>query len=86
MRFNNPTRVMSILAAAMLIQQSQAGPVAYGLCQAGCAGVVVACYSAAGLTFGTVAAAAAPAVVLQCNVAQGTCYATCAALLLAPTP
>ncbi|PVH94442.1 hypothetical protein DM02DRAFT_618639 [Periconia macrospinosa] len=29
-----------------------AGPAAYGICQAGCAGIVMACYSAAGFTWG----------------------------------
>lgn len=49
--------------------------------------MVVACYSAAGFVFGTVTAgvATAPAV-LACNAAFGQCSATCATLLLAPTP
>ena len=64
---------------------SLAGPLAYGICQAGCSGLVVACYSAAGFTFGTVAAAAAPAAIVGCNSAYGTCQAACAASLFAPT-
>ncbi|KAK7907987.1 hypothetical protein PG985_015290 [Apiospora marii] len=63
-----------------------AGPLAYGICQAGCSAVVVACYSAAGFTFGTVAAVAAPAAVVACNSAYGTCQAACAASLVAPIP
>lgn len=63
-----------------------AGPLAYGLCQAGCSSVVVACYAAAGFTFGTVAAAAAPAAITACNAAYGTCQAACAVVALAPTP
>lgn len=64
----------------------QAGPIAYGICQAGCAALVVTCYSAAGATFGTVvASAAAPAAVLACNSAFGACSAKCAvAVLIAP--
>jgi len=55
---------------------------------AGCNTLAVACYAAAGLTFGTVvAAAAAPAAAMGCNAALGTCSATCATVaLLAPTP
>jgi hypothetical protein len=53
----------------------------------GCNTVVVACYAAAGVTFGTVAAPAAPAAIIACNTALGTCSATCATVaLLAPTP
>jgi len=54
----------------------------------GCNTVAVACYAAAGATFGTVvAAAAAPAVILGCNAALGTCSATCATVaLFAPIP
>jgi len=43
------------------------------------------CYAAAGAVFGTVAAPAAPAAILACNAALGTCMATiCAPLLLVP--
>ena len=37
----------------------------------------------AGVTTG---GAAVPAAILACNVAQGACMATCAAIALAPTP
>lgn len=54
----------------------------------GCNTVAVACYAAAGATFGTVVAApAAPAVIIACNVALGTCSTMCATVaLFAPTP
>lgn len=66
---------------------TEAGPAAYGLCQAGCAAVVVACYAAAGAVFGTVTAGAATApAILACNVAFGKCSAVCAAIALTPTP
>jgi hypothetical protein len=56
-------------------------------CCAGCNAVVMACYAAAGATFGTIAAPAAPAAIVGCNAALGTCSATCATVaLLAPTP
>ncbi|KJA16367.1 hypothetical protein HYPSUDRAFT_147795 [Hypholoma sublateritium FD-334 SS-4] len=82
MRFS--TLAIALASAASV----SAGPIAYGLCQTGCNVVAVACYGAAGATFGTVvAAAAAPAAILACNSALGTCSAMCASVaLLAPTP
>lgn len=62
-----------------------AGPAAYGVCQAGCAAVVTACYGAAGFTWGATLGASAPASIVACNAAFGTCQAACAATLLAPT-
>jgi len=72
----------------LVLYQVAAGPVAYGACQSACAGLVVACYSAAGVTFGTITAGAGtPAIVLGCNSAFGVCSAKCAAFaLLAPIP
>ena len=65
----------------------EAGPAAYGICQAGCAGVTVACYAAAGAVFGTVTAGAGtPAVILGCNAAFGKCSVACIAAGFAPTP
>ena len=53
----------------------------------GCNTVVVACYAAAGFTFGTVAAPLAPPAIVACNAGLGTCSAACATVaLLAPTP
>ncbi|KAJ5059812.1 hypothetical protein PSV09DRAFT_2241425 [Bipolaris maydis] len=65
---------------------ASAGPAAYGLCQAGCSAVVMACYSAAGFTWGATLGASAPASIIACNTAFGTCQAACASVLLAPTP
>jgi hypothetical protein len=81
-------KILATLATAtILIGQSVAGPAAYGLCQTGCSALVVACYTAAGATFGTVvAAAAAPPAILGCNAAFGACSAKCALVALAPTP
>ncbi|KAL4072099.1 hypothetical protein J3A83DRAFT_4238992 [Scleroderma citrinum] len=71
------------LAAAPIVT---AGPLAYAVCQSGCNGLAVACYTAAGFTFG-VALPLAPPVIIGCNVALGTCMAACATTaLLAPTP
>ncbi|KAF2806436.1 uncharacterized protein BDZ99DRAFT_466009 [Mytilinidion resinicola] len=63
-----------------------AGPIGYGVCQAGCAGLVMACYSAAGFTWGATLGATAPATIVACNTAFGSCQAACAAVLLTPTP
>ncbi|KAG9220390.1 hypothetical protein CCMSSC00406_0006655 [Pleurotus cornucopiae] len=85
MRFSKLAPVSLVLAA---LSRVEAGPIAYGLCQTGCNTVTVACYAAAGFTFGTVIAApATPAVLLACNAALGVCSATCATVaLFAPTP
>lgn len=45
-----------LLAVFALAELASAGPIAYAICQAGCSGLVVACYGAAGATFGTVVA------------------------------
>lgn len=80
-------RTLWIAALALLFQTptTSAGPAAYGICQAGCACVVTACYSAAGFTWGATLGASAPATILACNAAFGSCQAACAAVLLAPT-
>ncbi|XP_050533516.1 uncharacterized protein LOC126901216 [Daktulosphaira vitifoliae] len=65
-----------------------AGPLGVGICYAGCAGVTVACFAAAGATFGTVPAAviAASPALAACNSAFAGCYSACALALIAPTP
>ncbi|KAI0089603.1 hypothetical protein BDY19DRAFT_872480, partial [Irpex rosettiformis] len=77
-----------LLALVAVAGTANAGPIAYGICQTGCNAVAVACYAAAGFTFGTVVAApATPAVIIACNAALGTCSAACATVaLFAPTP
>jgi len=57
--------------------------VSYGACQTACNAGVVACYSAAGLTFGAMTAGTAmlPAAA-ACSTAQGTCMSACAAKFL----
>ncbi|KAF8869837.1 hypothetical protein BD779DRAFT_1681644 [Infundibulicybe gibba] len=49
----------ALLVAASMAPVALGGPIAYGICQSGCNAVVVACYAAAGFTFGTVVAAPA---------------------------
>ena len=62
-----------------------AGPAAYGVCQAVCASVVMACYSTAGFTWGAVMRAIAPDSITTCNTAFGTCQAACATVLVVAT-
>nr|VWO98978.1 FAD-dependent monooxygenase DEP2 (EC (Depudecin biosynthesis cluster protein 2) [Ganoderma boninense] len=98
-----PSVFSAALATLSLSQAANAGPIAYGICQTatdlpklltititelGCNTVAVACYAGAGFTFGTVTAGlGAPAAILACNAALGTCSSACAAIaLLAPTP
>ncbi|KAF2447884.1 hypothetical protein P171DRAFT_354022 [Karstenula rhodostoma CBS 690.94] len=83
MRFHT---IAATAVVGLLVGTAAAGPIGYGICQTGCAAIVVACYSAAGFTFGTVLAAAAPPAILACNSAYGTCQAACAVVLLGPTP
>ena len=71
---------------ALLIIPAAAGPIGYGICQAGCASVVMACYAAGGATWGATLGATAPATIVGCNAAYGTCQAACAVVLLTPTP
>ncbi|KAJ7080818.1 hypothetical protein B0H15DRAFT_786982 [Mycena belliarum] len=80
--------VLPLAALSAGVSLVEAGPIAYGICQTGCNTVTVACYAGAGLVFGTVVAApAAPAAAIACNVALGTCSAACATVaLFAPTP
>ncbi|KAL8392178.1 hypothetical protein RB595_002388 [Gaeumannomyces hyphopodioides] len=80
------TSVSALLATMAFANSALAGPIAYGICQGGCAAVVMACYSAAGFTWGATLGASAPATIIACNTAFGTCQAGCAAALLLPTP
>lgn len=77
------------MAVVLLLTPTlDAGPVAAGVCYAGCAAVTVACFAAAGFTFGTVPGAviAATPALTACNAAFGICEAACVAAIIAPTP
>lgn len=86
----HPSKILLTATTTLLLPflplPATAGPIGYGICQAGCSSIVCACYAAAGFTFGTVAAPAAPAAIVACNTAYGTCQAACAAVALSPTP
>lgn len=76
------------IVLSTLLSTSDAGPMAAGICYAGCAAVTCACFTAAGATFGTVPIAiiAATPALAACNAAFGICEAACVAALVAPTP
>ncbi|KAL8346289.1 hypothetical protein RB598_000274 [Gaeumannomyces tritici] len=76
----------TLLVTMAFASPAFAGPAAYGVCQAGCAAIVMACYSAAGFTWGATLGVSAPATIIACNTSFGTCQAACAAVLLSPTP
>ena len=79
--------LMIIAILGGLVPVNEAGPAAYGLCQAACCAGVVACYAVAGLIFGTVTAGAgAPPAAIASNATIAKCSAYCAAAFLLPTP
>ncbi|CAH1129794.1 unnamed protein product [Ceutorhynchus assimilis] len=82
------TALFTILLFYMCSTSAEAGPAAAGVCYAGCAAVTVACFAAAGFTFGTVPGAviAATPALAACNAAFGVCEAACMAALFMPTP
>jgi len=77
-----------VMVGLLMTSCANAGPIASGICYAGCAAVTVACFSAAGFTFGTVPGAiiAATPALAACNAAFGICEASCMAALLIPIP
>lgn len=77
---------INVAAVMALIIPAQAGPAAYGICQAGCAALVTVCYAGQGVIWGAVLPPAIPVAILACNAAFGTCQAACWAALIAPTP
>ncbi|KAI6037129.1 hypothetical protein BKA83DRAFT_4172100 [Pisolithus microcarpus] len=78
---------LPLILALSSLPVAMAGPIAYAVCQSGCNALVGTCYAAAGFTFGTVIAGAAPAMIVACNAGLGTCMTGCATTaLLAPIP
>lgn len=65
-----PSNLVTFTALATAVN---AGPLGYAICQAGCSSVVMACYTAGGATWGATLGATAPATILGCNTAYGTC-------------
>ncbi len=78
--------ILVVFRVASMPLVAESGPLAYGICQTGCNAVVVACYGAAGFTFGTVTAGVGiPAAIIGCNAGLGVCMAACIAAGFAPT-
>jgi hypothetical protein len=74
-----------VLVILTILRLTNAGPMAYGICQTGYKVLGVACYAAAGFVFGTVTAdAGIPLVIFECNAALGTCMITCVVAGFAP--
>lgn len=63
---------------SLTVRQASAGRIEYAVCQAGCASLVMACYTAAGFVWGTVGRDTASQAILFCNAAFGKCSAACA--------
>lgn len=83
----NLLKPIIVVVLLLAVSPVSGGPLAYGICQSGCNAVVVACYAAAGYTFGTVTGGTGvPAVIAGCNAALGSCMAGCVAAGCAPTP
>ncbi|KAL3122511.1 hypothetical protein niasHT_003047 [Heterodera trifolii] len=79
--------ITSFILLLLSLNPAIGGPAAYGVCQAGCSAVVVACYAAAGAVFGTVTAGiGTPHAILACNTAYGSCQSACWTALFSPTP
>jgi hypothetical protein len=79
------SRYALILAAgSFLASIVSAGPIGYGLRQASSSGVVMACYFAAGFTWGATLGTTAPASIILCNSSCGACQTACAAVFLEP--
>ncbi len=75
--------IFIFLLVSSNIKNSEQGPLSGAICSAGCAAIVVACYSAAGAVFGTITAGAGtPPAILACNAAFAKCMAACAAGML----
>ncbi|KAI9487037.1 MAG: hypothetical protein EXX96DRAFT_517501 [Benjaminiella poitrasii] len=85
MRLKNNSILILLATLCLFFHVSKAGPIAYGVCQTGCNGLAVACYGAAGYTFGTVTAGVGiPVAIVQCNAALGACMGACVAAGLIP--
>jgi hypothetical protein len=80
-----------IVLLLCMASETRAGPGAMGLCYTACNAGAVACYGAAGLTFGTTPAGwwvlltGGSAAAAACSAIQGTCMAACTPLFVAPT-
>lgn len=81
------SKTLAFVLLLLGLAKVSAGLLAYGIYQTGCNALVVACYASAGAVFGTITAGLGtlPAII-GCNVALGTCMASCVAAGCLPTP
>lgn len=78
MMMSNSKSIWFLLIFGIFTQSVYSGQVSQGICSSGCAAVVCACYSAAGVTFGTIISApGTPAAIIGCNEAFGNCMSIC---------
>lgn len=80
-----------ILIVGLLLAASRpadGGPLAVGICYAGCGTLAAVCFTAAGAVFGvaTVAVIAASPMLTACNVAFAGCMKACTVAIALPTP
>jgi hypothetical protein len=85
-KFMTQSLTALLIIGLLSVQLTVGGPALGALCNAGCASVQCACYTAAGLTFGTVAALGAPSSILGCNAGFGKCMTACSSVWAAWTP
>ena len=83
MKFSIKTFLFMVVTLPLL---AESGIISYGVCQTGCNGLAVACYIAAGFTFGVPIPGSTPAAIVGCNAALGACMAACALVIVSPTP
>jgi hypothetical protein len=81
------THFLVLVLLLLSLSVVHSGPLSYAICQTGCNALAVACYGAAGVTFGTVTAGAGiPAAIVACNAGLGVCMSACVAAGLSPIP
>jgi hypothetical protein len=87
MKVSSKSFATLLLFIVTFLKLVSGGPAAYGICQTGCNAVTVACYAAAGCTFGVATAGAGvPVAIAGCNTGLGTCMLACIAAGCLPTP
>jgi hypothetical protein len=80
-RGNNNNQIMAVVVPTVCFG-TIVFSAAYPVCQVGCAGVFIACYSAAGFVLGETAGAMVPATNIACNASFGKCQGACVLVLL----
>jgi hypothetical protein len=77
------TLVLFLCGIILTAPYAKASLVEYGMCQSGCAGIVVACYAGAGFVFGTeITGVNTHPAILACNKTFGKCSSICSSVTL----